>query len=553
MQGRNNKRSAVTVATCPADNATVLPGVRWTGQRVGWTIACAVTAAYVIVLARFSPLPLQDLPTHIARAVVMDDLIFHGGSHFGDVYQYRFLFIPYVLGDLIFTCAVELFGPKNGTAVWTAMVVLSLPCALIFYLRMTGLAQRCRPLLFLLGLYLGTDWCFTMGFLNFRAALAMTLVTLGLVEHLRERPSAGAFVIYAAAVLLDYTMHLSTALFLSAALGVTVLLRVHGRRTKWRIECLLAMPLIAVLLWNFGVADTYRIPSDLVENSYYWGTLHDKLWRLDSNFLRYSPRQDVLLLGMLAACLMLQTGGIARNQLTNPRLHERVALAFTFIALYFALPLAYSDAGYVDGRALPLASVFFILACVTVAEAGSPVGRTRMAVALALATALSIVNLLGLTAVFVKNDAFFAQYRAVVAAIPLRARVLPIVTQGPQGNVGPLLHVHSFVTIDRFAVNPYEFAGDSGSTVRYFRYIKRPYDPPADWYRRKTTPQIRWESVACDYDYLLVTRPYSAERLALPTRLVRFNDAAALLAIDKRACPHVPDSINVARVNDENR
>ena len=52
---------------------------------------------YVGVIAWFSPLVIQDYPNHLARAVIMDDLIYHHGAEFGSTYQYHFLFTSYVL------------------------------------------------------------------------------------------------------------------------------------------------------------------------------------------------------------------------------------------------------------------------------------------------------------------------------------------------------------------------------------------------------------------------------------------------------------------------
>ena len=56
---------------------------------------------YMAVIAWFSPLVIQDYPNHLARALIMEDLLFHHGAVFGSDYQYHFLFTPYVLGDLL--------------------------------------------------------------------------------------------------------------------------------------------------------------------------------------------------------------------------------------------------------------------------------------------------------------------------------------------------------------------------------------------------------------------------------------------------------------------
>jgi len=517
-----------------------------TGKGIVWIVAGAIAAAYMAIFALLSPLPLQDLPTHLARAVVMDDLMFHGGNRFGDVYQFHFLLIPYVLGDLVLACAVELLGPIRASALWGAVEFLSLPLAVLFYLRITGLAERRRPLLFLVSIYLATDWSFTMGFVSFRFGIAMSLIILGLVGALRRRWSAGLFLTYFSTVLLGYLMHLSVVLWISAAAGVTGLLRMHWRETNLRTECLLAMPVIAVLLWHFGVADHIRIAGDVVENPYTWGTLHEKFARLGSEFFRYSGTRDIVMILMLAGCLVLQMSIVKKEQFRSRKVTEALALALTFVGLYLALPMAYSEASYVDVRALPLAGFFFILTCMVSSEAGPAISQSRMVLALMVAAALAVANLVSLTTVLIRNQGFLMQYRSVVAAIPAHARVFPVSTLHAQGAVEPLLHANSFITIDRSGVTPYEFSGDNGNPDRYFRYLKRPYDPPEDWYFKMPALKLDWESVACDYDFLIVTQPYAAQRFLLSTRIVARNDAAALLAIDKRECNRLHPGINRA-------
>lgn len=502
----------------------------------GWTLAAIAVLAYVIAVVRLSPLPLQDLPTHLARAVVMDDLLFHGGTHFGGVYHFHLLLIPYLLGDLFLTGAVHLFGPTAASALWGVFVLLSLPCAILLYLRLARLPIDRRPLLILLSLYLATDWFFAMGFVNFRIAIAMTLTTLGLVSALRRHWSRGLFAIYVCAVLLDYLMHLSAAVFLPAAVGVGALLRFRWRTTRLRTELLLAAPLAAVLLWNFTVADSYRLPSDLVEGPFVWGTLHSKFTELSTVFLRYqTPAEKVMLLGFVL-CLILLAGRVRWQQLRRPQLLEPLALAATFFAIYFLLPHHYTDASYVDVRALPYVAIFIVLACAQVDDDRSSSIQTRMVVALTLAGALAFANLADLTEVLIRNNTFVTQYRNVAAAIPERARVLPVFTLRREGNVRPLLHVNSFVTIDRAGVIPYEFAGDNGNVVRYFRYLHLPDAPLEGWYLFPQVLRPDWNSIACDYDYLIVTQPFAAKRIEVSTQTVAQNEAAALLAIDRQTC-----------------
>jgi len=99
--------------------------------------------------------------------------------------------------------------------------------------------------------------------------------------------------------------------------------------------------------------------------------------------------------------------------------------------------------------------------------------------------------------------------------------------------VVPYLHVSGYVSMDRAAVEPYVFAGDNGNPMKYFRYLHRPYDPEETWYGEIPRPPIDWHTVARDYDFVVITKPFNPAVLTLATRTVTENSSAALLAIQK--------------------
>jgi hypothetical protein len=70
-----------------------------------------------------------------------------------------------------------------------------------------------------------------------------------------------------------------------------------------------------------------------------------------------------------------------------------------------------------------------------------------------------------------------------------------------------------------------------------------PYAPDAQWYRwqLKGDPAgaVNWNRVRCDYDFLLITEPFDARYIRVPTVTVASNEAAVLMAvekIEKRSC-----------------
>jgi hypothetical protein len=502
--------------------------------RVAATGAALLVAVYCAVLVLTSPVPVQDLPSHLARAAAMSDLFFHGGARYGGLYQFHLLYVPYLLGDLILTVAVELFGTSGGAAFWTLLVFLSFPFAALYYVRVRGIEANDRVLMLLLSLYFATDWFFLMGFWTFRISVAMLIATLGLVELLRRRWSYACFALYVIAVVLDYLMHLSPVIFLFVALGATALLRLGLRTTTLRTEVALFVPVIVVLLWHFVVASHYREAGDTVTSTYLWGTWESKFQRIGSQFFHFAPRTDLLLVALLVCILLVRTGAPRWRDLRRPLVLEMLVLAITFLAMYFVLPLGYSEAYYVDTRPLPLVSFFFIAACLALPprpDRGRARARERLA--MALAALLALGNLAYLTRHFIADRAWIAQYRALATAIPLHGRVFTIYTHGGEGSFYPFLHTSGFVAIDRAATEPYVFAGNNGNPMKYFRYTHVPYIPAVQWYGEIPRPRIDWRRVAQDYDFLLITRPYDPRVLGVPTRPVSENSTATLLQILK--------------------
>ena len=505
--------------------------------------AAAVLLAYVVVIARSSPVGLGDMSNHLARAYIMADLVFHHGVRFGTQFQYHFLPVPYILPSLLLTSAVAELGPTAAVATWAACIFLSIPAALLLYLRVT-LGTNGRPLLenegalFLLlcATYLSTDFFFVVGFYAYQLGLACVIVVFSLVELLRRRWSSALFALYCATVAAAYLVHLSTLLFIAVILAVSAGVRLRFRSTSLRHELLLGVPIAALLCWHFGVAEHYRRASDTSSIVYHWGTVYSKLAWTFRNFHRYGGRIDEsLALVYSASLLMLIRSRSWRGAFANPRVVEALALAGAFFALYFAMPFSYSEASYVDIRALAPAAFFVLLACLQIPlrEPKSESAARAPAIAVALAFVLSALNLAYLAKHFADLSRWSSSYRELFADIPRRASVLPVYTVP---KIWRYMDPSPDATITRQALIPYLFSANTGEPMTYFRYIVRPYSPPDDWYVSRTQPAVDWRQIACAYRYLLVTRPFDSRRIGVATHEVAVTSSAALLAVDPRAC-----------------
>jgi hypothetical protein len=509
---------------------------------IGWTVAGVIAAAYAVIFGLLSAFSLQDYPNHLARAVAISDLIFDGGARFGALFQFHYAAVSYVLGDLTLAWAVHLFGPELSTILWIALVILSLPLALLFYLRGSTVAPEGRMLVFLLSLYLSTDAFLFMGFLTFRLGVTVTLVSFALVQSLRRSWSTALFAAYCVTLVLGYLTHLSVIVFLVAAIGVSAVLNLWSGRTTKRTEILLSMPLLVVLAWHFAAAIHYRVPTDLPAGGFDWGTWSGKIWRLHWDFMRYygtrfDRRVDETLALMGALCVLwpLRTQLRIRN-FSKPAVLEMLALAATFAGIYILLPSSYGDGSYMDLRPLVFVPLFLMIASAYLPEGDSPPYRSGVTVAVALAALLASANLVYLTWHLVEDNVWIKRYRAVVAAVPRGARVLPLYPGTDE--VKPFMHAASFVVIDRGGVIPYLFTGNRGNPQTYFRYIRLPYAPPENWYYEPAPPatDVDWKAVACTYDFLLPMKPFPLTGIPIPSVKVIENGSAALLAIRNGGC-----------------
>ena len=515
-------------------------------EKIGWMISAAICAAYVACIVRLTSFPMQDYANHVARADVMADLLFHHGSRFGQVFQVHLTPLPYVLPDLILMSAVEIFGVAAGAAVFSALVILSLPCALLFYARSCNIPRRARPFVFLLGLYLSIDWFFIAGFLAFQLSLALIVMSLALAEILRRRWSAPVFAAYLLVLVVGYLTHLTAPLFMAAALGVSGLVRLwYGTSTLRREICLLT-PLAALLVAYFAVMAPSHVHTAAVMKD--WGgpggkrPWVNKIRNLRYGFMGFDRQVTMSTLILFAACLLWPVYR-ARDRLTlrNAAFVEQLALVATFLGVYGVLPFEDQVTQYVSIRALPMVTIALVFASLrlpTEESAGRIFGDPRL---VGLAALLAVANLVYAAVPLTSNNTWINHYRAIAASVPQGAYVLSVHTETSQQYI---VHVASHVVTDRGAFTPYLFSANFGDAMAYFSYKNPRYTPDFHWYRAQlhggklaADNAVDWDRVACDYDFLLVTMPYDPALIRLPTVKIASNDAATLLAVDKRACP----------------
>lgn len=493
-----------------------------------------VVLAYITVFIWFSPLTLQDYPNHLARGYVMADLLFRHGAQFGQTYRFHFLLTPYLSGDLLLAALVYVTGANAASAIWAIVTFLSLPAAVYAYLRVTRVSTEVMLLMLFISVYLSTDTFFVKGFLEFRLSISLTLVALALVELLRRQWSGVRFGIYAALIVFTYLTHLAAIAFIAAALGVAALWRIVFRKSRIDREIYLFIPIVAVLAWHLMVAAVYRQPGDAVAQKYEWGTVETKATYLSWDLVRYGKSDSVVIATVLAFVLLYLGGRRFRGRegILTWQVLEPLGYAILFFGLYIVLPFEQTEAAYIDVRALALALFFLVLGVLNLPQSTAPWSTRLQAPAICLAAAVACINLGYLALYFHEQSGWLIQYRAIVARIPPNSSVLPVFTETKLGNVLPYLHVASFAVIDRHALIPYLFSGDRGHPMKYFHYVHRPAAPDELWYYSRSDSTVDWPRVARVYPYLLIIKPFEADRIRIQTHTVAENDAAALLAVE---------------------
>lgn len=476
-----------------------------------------LSLGYVAVLWSFDALPFQDVPNHLARAVITADLLFHGGGRFGGEFSLALLPRPYVLGDLALAGLVEAFGPYAGARLWTVVIAASLPLSLVVYLRASGASTQAILLGAIFGLYLGTDWSFLMGFQAFRLAVALTILGLAAWQAFLARGTAASYLAFAGCLLAGYLTHLSALVFGGLGAGVIAAYALASTRTPLSRVLLGGLPLAALGGWQLASAGV--APEGITT----WDPALLKLKRLATPFRRIDLPTDVALFGLLLAAVALLLRPI-RSSWRSERFAVPALLSAAFVATYAALPMGHAYVCHIDSRALAFAAAFGVLAAVGGAEAG----RLRSATAALLAVLLATATLAMLHVRFGAHNEELRRYREIAARVPPGAIVLPVAARAGAPVIDPLLHAGLFATIESGAATPYLFHDGVTPHFHWRRVLEAPHER---WYERGERPDGL--ALAATYDYLLVTRPYDPARLPVETETLAQNETAALLRVVK--------------------
>jgi hypothetical protein len=466
--------------------------------------------------------PLTDAPNHFARAVIMNSLWFDAHSPYQGIFSASRAFTPYMLPDLGFILLLRQLGAQKAYPVWSVLSMLSLAVGVCVYARQMLETSWAMAAATLCSFYFATHYLFIMGFFSFQWGLAAAFVALGALEAWRRDKSHWWIVLYSVACFVCYGAHMACFAILAGIVGATGLARIYRKEQSFLRLVWELLPLAVLAAYQVP-----KVPTDPGTASRTIGAIvRDKFGHLlEAMFVRQSfviDRPMLLPFGVIVVIAIWF--GVRRRVDLRP--HWQLALVSGIgAALYFALPSGLGSVAYVDQRALPFLFIPLLMLALRIFESAEPSTRQITLIVLACAL-LAAINLGSLARFLPRQSQQVAEYRRAIATIPEARVVLSVDTQRRDGNTWPMRHVGSFYAADRKGYVPYLFSQQNGSgPSAYFHDLSTIYCPDQNWYLNNEMPD--WERLVAAYDYVIVSRPWSPERIERSHLELYFENAAA--------------------------
>ncbi len=449
-----------------------------------WAAVTLAALALVLLLPVWTlPYPpLLDYPNHLARAYVLGHL--HDARFgFDQFYAARWNAYPYLTMDLALIGLNKFLPMAAAGRVFISLCLLALPVASWFFLQRACPGQGWGAAFALL---VTNDVFFLYGFLNFQLGLAAMLFALAVWLAWRERPSGVRWLAVLAGVTLVYFTHLVP--FALAGIIVTLhALLSPGAAPRERARTLL--PTWLAFVPGLACYAATRAGGEMgfvVE----WRPLKEKLFALPDFLAGFSPRLD---LATAAALLALCFAARWRNREFRWN-HPWPAVVVALFALYWVTPLSVGGLGWPeDLRLLPVVILLLPAAARIGPRRGGPI-------ALAL-TLLFCARFVTIGSAFIEEQAPLQVLERSLAAIPERARVLPMVAQladAPQQRY--YAHFWAWGVTQRGWRVPYLLAAP-GTVALYLPTV--PYSPDGFWdLDYSGDAGIEWDSIAEEHDYV---------------------------------------------------
>lgn len=479
---------------------------------------------YACLLMFFSPFLFHDSVNHLTRAYIIAELLTQPDPPFAQLFRFEFVFAPYILGDVILAAIYCVLPFVFGGKIWLLLCCLLTPLAMLWYARVLGLKPHSQVIVVFVGCYLGTDWFFMAGFLNYRLAIPLVFFALGALELFLKDKRWLRYVAYLLCAIGSYLMHLSGLFYLGIIVGILMLFRLVINKVSIINAVFALLPLILLSLYHVLAPS----PQILAEGALVFRDPLNKLLAIGIMFIRFSYGVDLLMFGgLMTLFVVLVPWSYWTKQLRGMPGVELLVVTVVLFVVYLVLPVQVKSIYDIDDRTLPFIFIFALFTSLIAFESRDPTSLVRRKASLLLAAGLALGNVAYLSSYMMKHQRRVVQYVEAVSNIPEGKTVFPITTIPDDGRIQMSLHLGILYTALRVGLTPYVFGREFGYAMYYFSYLRQPYNPSIFWYLRHQP--IRWDLIEKEYDYIISTLPLDASRVPQEAWEKVFANAGAIV------------------------
>ncbi|MEM7695053.1 MAG: hypothetical protein AAF318_11420 [Pseudomonadota bacterium] len=377
------------------------------------------------------PIPLIDLPTHVARALLIAKL--DEMPALQPYYAIEWHALPNLGVDLLLPPLLSVMSPAAASILFVSIIMVGVATgAVVVHRQLFGRWSLFSLLVFFL-LYHGP---LLWGFLNYALSIALALWGFALWLALRERSVAvrlPALALWASATAI---VHLYGFGILAVLVGTSEFSRAVLRRGGAGRLALDALPFAPAIAFTF-------FSQTAGDGEIVWGSVRHKVGYLVEAFHTVFLPLDLVVMvvfGLVMAGLLL-----TRRLVVAPVMVLSLA---TLFAVYLAMPIMIFGSGMADWRLLPVVGIVFC----AVADWRVSAAALRRAL-VALFGGLLALRFGAIAVAFLGAGEVNASLRSAVATVEPGERVAVAVMRERQrlGNFGLHNHLAAWALVERQA------------------------------------------------------------------------------------------------------
>jgi hypothetical protein len=484
-------------------NASDLERTRPKSTIIAFVVLFAIGLSPVLWYA--IPAAMVDYPNHLARMFVLSR---DGSAQAHPFYQVTWAFYPDLAMDLLVPRLGHLIGVEPATRLFYLAGQILIVTGAAAIERVVKGRVAIAGFVALMFLY---SLPFAWGFVNFEFALGCALWGIAGALAVQERGWMVRLALHGAVIAWLFVAHMFALGIYGYTIGVHELWRARTKGTTLselvgRLA-VMAVPTLALAIVMFASGGAVG------GSGTYWFLIYKPIWAL-LIMSGYSPLASTLgVVALIALTRELGQRGALRFEQSG------IWLAAGFVVLYVAIPETLFDTSFVDLRVI-VAAALIVPAFVSVSFPSAAWSR----MALAVSSAITIVNVAVVLGVWLSYREDYAAARESFRLLPKRAMVL--IGHSGKADDPPMSHLNDYPLYnvptlavnyaDAFVPNLFTGTGKQPVTPRTpWQRLAIPYGGPVPLALLKTIaeqippsetpPYIRtWPQ---DFDYLYLLGP----------------------------------------------